>query len=226
MKTRDCVYLALDGMTFAAATQLASRTRDRVAGVKIHDLYDKHGPNIITVLKEVGARMVWVDAKLHDIPDTVRLRAKELRAHGTDIITVHASGGIDMMRKAKESGATIYAVSVLTSLTPAQCAHIYDAPPKTVVTRLAALAQEARIDGLVCSALEVADLSWFDAELIVPGTRSTGVTTHDQQRVDTPSGALRSGATKLVIGRQVTQAPDPLRALDALEHELSEAMAA
>jgi len=225
MKTQDCVYLALDHMTFAAATQITSRLCDRIAGVKIHDFYDRYTGKIITVLKEMGARTVWVDAKLHDIPETVRTRVAALAEHGADIVSVHASGGVEMMQAAKDSATAIYAVSVLTSLTPEQCLKIYGSPPQEAVTRFAVMAQEAQVDGIVCSPQEVAYLSWYNADIVVPGTRSPGVAAHDQKRVDTPANALRSGATKLIIGRQITQAANPLTAIDALEHELAEAMA-
>lgn len=227
MKTESTAYLALDRMDFVNATSLAMRLHHRFVGMKLHDLYDREGPPIVRILKNLGVRLIWLDMKLHDTVDTVHARAKELRAHGADILSVHASGGIEMMRAAKESGATVYAVTVPTTLSPEQCVQIYGSPPKQVVPKLVGFAEKAQVDGIVCAAPEVPLIAgWYKGEIVTPGVRSAGANRNDQKRVDTPLHALQSGATKLVIGRQVTQARDPLKALDELGRELAGSIAA
>ena len=189
--------------------------------VKIHNLYDKYGPDIVAQLKEAGASKVWVDAKLYDIPNTVGLRAESITA---DIITVHASGGVEMMKKAVASGKEIYAVTILTSFSAEQVQHIYNNEIPEQVLLLAKMAKEAGVAGIVCSAHEVKALSSLPElqglEFVVPGIRSTGVPKNDQERAATPADATTNGATRLVIGRQITQAEDPEVAVNAVLEEL------
>jgi orotidine-5'-phosphate decarboxylase len=207
---------------------LASRVGERVYAIKIHNLFDAHGPEFVKLLHNAGAKRVWVDAKLHDIPNTVRLRARALEWSGAKIITVHASGEIEMMTAAvEEFSAEVYAITALTSLSEEQVHLLHGQPSKAAVLYLARLAKMAGVAGVVCSPKEVGVLAkrpeLKGMKFIVPGVRSIGKDAGDQQRVDTPLNAVKAGATHLVVGRQITQAKDPVEALDALEAELAEA---
>ncbi|MBI2030899.1 orotidine-5'-phosphate decarboxylase [Candidatus Kaiserbacteria bacterium] len=224
MRTEDTVIIPLDGMCAADAYALVRKLGQRVYAFKIHDLYDTEGPEVILSLKRSGAQRIFVDLKLHDIPETVRLRAKALKKHGADIITVHTSGGIPMMQAALESGAEIYGVTVLTSLTDEkdEVRGIYGDMSKMIVPALANLAAHAGLRNVVCSPQEVGFLKNYGfVDLITPGVRSEGADRHDQKRVATPAEALRSGATKLVIGRQITKAKDPVVAVDMIATEIA-----
>lgn len=223
----DKIILSADELDAGAVVVLTQKAGKDAYALKIHDIYDSLGPSIVKKLKEAGASRVWMDAKIHDIPNTARARARAFAENGVDIITVHASGGVEMMRAAKEGAgnAEVYAVTVLTSLGEAQVSAIYHASVEDEVLTLAKLAKEAGVDGIVCSAHEVKTLSEDPAlsglKFVVPGIRSAGKDTQDQKRIATPAEALRSGATHLVIGRQITQAPDPEAALGEIEEEIT-----
>ncbi|HRH24105.1 MAG TPA: orotidine-5'-phosphate decarboxylase [Candidatus Paceibacterota bacterium] len=220
------IIISADELAEQELLALASSIGERVYAIKIHDAYDRLGPGIVGELKDAGAHKVWMDAKIHDIPNTARARAKAFAENGIDIITVHASGGVEMMRAAKEGAgsAEVYAVTVLTSLSEEAASTIYHQKVMEQVLALAHLAKEAEVDGVVCSAKEVAMLAADPAltglKFVVPGVRSPGADTHDQKRVMTPREAINAGATHLVIGRQVTTAQDPASALSAVESEL------
>ncbi len=180
------ICLALDGLSAERAIVLTSELAPWIYAAKIHDLYDAEGPNIIRLLKKVGVKRVWIDAKLHDTPDTVALRTRALIRNGANIVTVHAAGGIPMMKAAVEAAlsecgdvlAEIWAITVLTSLSPKEVERIYGKgrTPKEIVLDLALDAREGGMKGIVCSAQEVAMLrewpDFDDKKLVVPGTRS------------------------------------------------------
>ncbi len=231
MLTETKVILSADGYDKEGLLGLVEKIGKKVYCVKIHNLYDRYGPQIVNDLRRAGARKVWVDVKLHDIPNTVKLRARALAESGCEIITVHASGGMEMMRAAKEgfNKGKVFAVTALTSLNNEAIKIIYGAQDaKELVMRLALLVKMSGVDGLVCSPQEVPALravpDYNDLELVVPGIRSAGVGVDDQKRFDTPSNALRAGANFLVIGRQITKAPNPVEAVDALESEIAQAV--
>jgi orotidine-5'-phosphate decarboxylase len=140
------------------------------------------------------------------------------------MISVHASGGPEMMEAACTSDARIIAVTALTSLKPNDVMHIYGTPPENLVTMLAHDALRAGCHGVVCSPQEVVALATNPAfkniDLITPGVRSPGADMNDQARVDTPIQAVKNGANLLVIGRQVVDASDPLKALSLINYEL------
>lgn len=223
----DRIVISADELGEQELLALTSAVGSEVYAIKIHDRYDALGPSIVGALKDAGAQRVWMDAKLHDIPNTARARAKAFAENGVDILTVHASGGVDMMRAAKEGApnAEIYAVTVLTSLSEETTGLVYGRSSMETVRTLAHLAQEAGIDGVVCSAKEVGVLSKEPAldglKFVVPGVRSPGADAHDQKRVATPAEAIKDGASLLVIGRQVTTAQDPVEALAAIRAELT-----
>lgn len=216
------IILALDEIqNLDDATALVKKVGHLVYAVKIHNLYDKFGPEIVTKLKEAGAEKVWVDFKLYDIPNTGRLRAENLSA---DIVSVHASGGVKMMQEAVSSGKEIFAVTMLTSFSEAEVKQIYNREVEDAVITLAKLALEAGVAGIVCSPKEIKTLrahaEFKDLKIVVPGVRSVGVHANDQNRVSTPKEAIGNGADFLVIGRQITEALDSVIALSDIEKEL------
>lgn len=228
MKTEEKIILSADELNKEQLIELVQKVGQRVYAVKIHDLYDKFGPEIVNILKQVGAKRVWVDFKLHDIPNTVKLRAKALAEVGADILTVHASGGKEMLVAAKQGFGSkkVYAVSALTSLSNQEIEEIYgEGSVESLVLKLAKLAKESGIDGLVCSPKEVAvvraDPNCKTLELVVPGIRSAGVSADDQKRFDTPVNALTAGADFLVVGRQITKAENPENALNLIQAEIA-----
>jgi len=221
------VILAADELSIEQCLGLASKIGSRVHAIKVHNAFDAQGPTIVQQLHDAGAERVWVDAKLHDIPNTVRLRAKAIADSGAEIITVHASGEIEMMMAAVEAFPyEVFAITVLTSLNEEQAHLLHGQPSKAGVLYLARLAKLAGVAGVVCSPKEVGILAkrpeLKGMKFIVPGVRSVGKDAGDQQRVDTPLNAIKAGATHLVVGRQITQVSDPVAALDALEAELDE----
>ena len=228
MHTEKRVILAADELNHDPLLELLKQVGSRIYAVKVHNMYDLYGPSIVGELRGAGVRRVWVDAKLHDIPNTVKLRARALALSGCDMITVHASGGVKMMAAAQDGfgAGKVFGVTALTSLDDQEIQTMYKAAMAAdLVDRLAPLVLDSGIAGLVCSPKELAMLRaetrYKYLELVVPGIRSAGVDVNDQKRVDTPGNAVKAGATYLVIGRQLTKAEDPVAALDALEAELA-----
>lgn len=212
------IILAIDEIEdLDKAVELVKKVGSLIYAVKIHNLYDKYGPEIVSKLKEAGAEKVWVDFKVYDIPNTARLRSLLLEA---DIISVHASGGVKMMQEAVASGKEIFAVTILTSFSPEEVKLIYNREVGDAVLALAKLAKEAGVAGLVCSPQEIKMLrshtEFNDFKLVVPGIRSANMNTNDQQRIGTPEQALLDGADYLVIGRQITEAVDPKAELEKI----------
>ncbi|MBS3903061.1 MAG: orotidine-5'-phosphate decarboxylase [Anaplasmataceae bacterium] len=215
----------MDGLTLDQAISLVSHTRDKLWAVKLHNLFDRYGAEAIRALRSAGAERLWVDAKLHDIPGTVLARATAIAECGANIITVHASGQVEMMQAAKKSGLMIFGVTVLTSLDDELGKAVYGDSPSVVVPKLADLIVEAGLDGIVCSAKEVGSLVHITQDtslkLIVPGTRSPGKKMGDQKRSTTPAEAIQAGATHLVVASQVTGSSDPVGELQVIEEEIA-----
>lgn len=228
--------LALDGVTLERALYLTETLGRQLHALKLHDLLDEQGPDILGKLERIGARRLWVDYKLHDTKDTVALRVRALIGNGADIITVHASGGVPMMKAAVEATvddcgeplAEIYAITVLTSLDDVEIARIYgkDRTREQIVHEFALMAKEAGVGTVVCSAQEVGMLKrspdLVGMRFVVPGTRSAGVALGQQKRSGTPTQAIADGADKLVAGSQVTKADNPEAALRAMAKEIGE----
>lgn len=227
MRTEDCIILALDGMSNYDATLLLSKIGHRIYAAKIHDMWDRSHYDAIFACRSCCER-VWIDAKLHDIPTTAENRAKILAAAGADIITVHASGGQEMIASAVKSLARIYAVTALTSMSDESVRLIYGGSRPQIVQVLAREAIYGDAHGIVCSAVDIGSIaelvrtSGKKMEFVVPGTRSIGVGHNDQKNVVTPADAIRLGATKLVIGREITAAIDPVAALDRIAEDIGE----
>ena len=217
------IIIALDGMSVSRALKIAKLLSGKAWGFKVNDLL--HNPKFqIKNLKKYGH--VFIDAKLHDTPNTVFNSVRQLSRQGVEMITVHASGGFDMMKSAKQAalrraqGKTkIIAVTVLTSI---------GGDVRNKVLKLARDAQEAGVDGIVCSAHElkylknIKPINKIQGGLlkIVPGIRPSWYgKKDDQKRSATPKEALRAGADYLVIGRPITQAKDPVKALASVNPE-------
>lgn len=227
---RDAIVVALDTDAHTALS-LARVLQDRVSWVKVGmTLYYAEGPEIVTRLRDLGFK-VFVDLKLHDIPNQVEGAAREISRLGASMFTVHASGGVEMMRAAirgacdasEECGLDtpdVLAVTVLTSTSDADLAHLgVDRSVSAQVEILAAAAREAGVQGVVCSPLEAArmrEVMGREALVVTPGIRPAGEDAGDQARIATPRAALEAGATHLVIGRPITQAIEPGTAIERI----------
>ena len=223
---RSSVYLALDTIDLERAKTLASQVRNHVGGLKLGlEFFSSHGPAGIRAMAELGLP-IFLDLKLHDIPNTVAKAVQALRPLAPAVLTVHAAGGRAMMEDAKAAaptGTKVVAVTVLTSLDGTDLQSIGVAPdPHAQVVRLAELARASGLDGIVCSGVEVAAAkqAWHDGFFVVPGVRPADGSLGDQKRVVTPRAALDAGASILVIGRPITQAANPDEAARAIEATL------
>jgi len=212
---RGPVYVALDMVDLERAKAIAGRVRTHVGGLKLGlEFFCAHGPDGVRELAALGLP-IFLDLKLHDIPNTVAKAVQALRPLEPAILTVHAAGGRAMMEDAKAAapaGTRVVGVTVLTSLDGDDLAATGIAgTPHDQVARLAGIAREAGLDGIVCSGAEVAAAkkAWADGFFVVPGVRPTDSSAGDQKRVVTPRQALDAGASILVVGRPITQAEDP-----------------
>jgi len=221
--------VALDVSDLAAASRLTAQLGPACDYVKIGlELFTAEGPKGVRTMLGEG-RDVFLDLKLHDIPNTVREAARRAAATGAALLTVHASGGRAMVEAAVEGAGTkcgVLAVTVLTSLDAAQLGAVWGRPVADVreeVLRLAELARGAGAHGVVCAGAEAAAVrDRFGGALatLVPGIRRAGGSAHDQARVVTPAEAVAAGARYLVLGRAVTAAADPAAELGAILREM------
>jgi orotidine-5'-phosphate decarboxylase len=232
---RERIVAALDVPDLAAAAELSRKLAGHVGMLKIGlELFVAHGKAAVDAVRPAGLP-IFLDLKLHDIPNTVEAAARGAAALGAQLVTVHASGGTAMIAAArrgleagaKESGGTpprLLAVTVLTSLGEEDLrATGISGSPAQAALRLARLAVEAGAAGVVCSPAEVALLRRELGPgplLVVPGIRPAGAATHDQQRTGSPRDAVRDGASLLVIGRPLREAADPAAAADLLAREI------
>ena len=231
----DRLILALDGLSAEQALALTARVQG-LRWVKVGlELFTAAGPDVVRQLRDQGKR-VFLDLKFHDIPATMAGACRSAARLGAELITVHACAGSEALRQAQHAACeaaaaaalpapTLLAVTVLTSWETARFARELAIPEsvETYVPRLAQLAADAGIGGCVCSPLEVAALRAAHPQpfaLVTPGIRPAGAARGDQQRVMTPAAALAAGASQLVVGRPITQAPDPVAAFAALGAEL------
>ncbi len=220
------VFLALDIPQIEPAKALLERVKAHIGGVKLGlEFFCAHGAHGMHEIAHLGLP-IFLDLKFHDIPNTVAAAMQAIHVYEPAIVTVHASGGRAMMEDAKAAaaeGCKVVGVTTLTSLDANDLARtgISDNPEKHVL-RLAELAQEAGLDGIVCSGKEVGQVhkQWKDGFFVVPGLRPTGSGTGDQKRVVTPRAARDSGASVLVIGRPISRAEDPVAAARAIEATL------
>lgn len=230
------VIVALDFPDAASALDLAQRLDPALCRVKVgSELFTAAGTGFVEQLVARGFG-VFLDLKYHDIPNTVAAACRAAAQLGVWMINVHASGGRVMLQAARDAipcapGAPkLIAVTLLTSLDTDDLAEVgIMGEPGDGVMRLAKLARECGLDGVVCSAREAAALRAACGPafcLVTPGIRPAHAAADDQQRVATPAGAIASGSSYLVIGRPIIRAPDPLQALDHINREIADTMRA
>ncbi|MDH3627074.1 MAG: orotidine-5'-phosphate decarboxylase [Acidobacteriota bacterium] len=234
-KPHERIFVALDTPDADAARSLARDLQGLVGGFKIGlELFISTGPKLVEEIRRYD-QQVFLDLKLHDIPNTVAGAARSIGRLGVQMFTVHANGGVEMMRRANaaaregadEAGhpaPMTLAVTVLTSHDDDDLQELgWDGPCETAVGRLAGLADRAQVGGVVCSPLEVRALRerFPDQKRVVPGIRLPGGSTDDQARVATPGTAIADGADYLVIGRPIRNADDPAAAAQAIADEIA-----
>ena len=220
------IFVAIDTPDIGRAMGIGEAVAGIAGGLKLGlEFFCASGPAGVARVAELGLPL-FLDLKLHDIPNTVGKALASLAPLRPAVVTVHAAGGRAMLEAAKAAAPAetkIVAVTVLTSLDERDLADTGVAgDPAGQVTRLAELAKSAGVDGIVCSGAEVAAASaaWPEGFFVVPGVRPPGDELGDQKRVVTPAEALRSGASILVIGRPITEAPDPAKAVRAIADTL------
>jgi orotidine-5'-phosphate decarboxylase len=221
------IFVAIDTPDLQRATELAQALHGYVGGAKLGlEFFCANGPEGVARIAELGTPL-FLDLKLHDIPNTVAGAMRALAPIRPAVVTVHAAGGRAMLEAAKAAAGPdtkIVAVTVLTSLDENDLRSIgVDGGPQDQVQRLAALARDSGLDGIVCSGAEVkaAHSSWPNGCFVVPGVRPEGSAVGDQKRVVTPRAALADGASILVIGRPITEAADPAAAAREIAQSVS-----
>jgi orotidine-5'-phosphate decarboxylase len=222
------IAVALDAPDVETAARWAQAVTPYVSVVKVGlELFCRTGPSVVETVRGGTGVGLFLDLKLHDIPNTVAGAARSVARLKPKYLTVHASGGADMVKAAVEAApdVTIAAVTVLTSLGEGALSDIgLQGPSRDAVRRLAALAVGAGAGALVCSPQEVALVRGEvgpDVILITPGVRPVGTDAQDQARVATPEQAIQDGADLLVIGRPITGARDPGAAAAAIAASLA-----
>ena len=216
------IFVALDTPDLERAKAIATKVRNHVGGIKLGlEFFAANGRSGVQEMAHLGLP-IFLDLKLHDIPNTVAKAIQSLRDLEPAVLTIHAAGGRAMMEDAKAAaptGTKVVAVTVLTSLDGDDLQSIgLPADPHAQVERLTALARDAGLDGLVCSGAEVkaAKKLWPGGYFVVPGVRPANDHAGDQKRVVTPRQALDHGASMLVVGRPITAAEDPDQAARAI----------
>jgi len=223
------IIVALDYPQAAPALALAERLQPAMCRLKVgKELFTAAGPYLVESLQRLGFE-VFLDLKFHDIPNTTAQACKSAAALGVWMVNVHALGGRRMLEAAREALANLerrpqlIAVTILTSMAQDDLHDIgIEFSPAQMVSRLARLTQDSGLDGVVCSAQEASVLRsqcGTDFRLVTPGIRPAQAAVDDQSRIMTPRAALAAGASYLVIGRPITQAPDPLQALQDILKE-------
>lgn len=223
------IIVALDYADAESARKLVNQLDPALCRLKVgKELFTAVGPQFIEELTRANFG-VFLDLKFHDIPNTVAKACSAASNLGVWMLNVHASGGLEMMQAARQAvnnsdtKPLLIAVTVLTSMNQASLNQVgIQTDLATHVLNLAKLTQQAGLDGVVCSALEATALRsqlGKDFCLVTPGIRPAHASQDDQSRVVTPADALKNGASYLVIGRPITQAANPLKALEAIHAE-------
>jgi orotidine-5'-phosphate decarboxylase len=220
------VYLALDVPRLEAAKELVNKVKAHIGGVKLGmEFFYAHGHHGVHEIAHLGLP-IFLDLKLHDIPNTVAAAMQAIHVLEPAIVTVHAAGGRAMMEDAKAAAGgntRVVAVTMLTSLDKRDLERTgISGTPHDQVLRLAELAEASGLDGIVCSGQEVGAVhkQWKKGFFVVPGLRPAGSAAGDQKRVVTPRQARDDGASVLVIGRPISRAEDPVAAARAIEGTL------
>lgn len=237
MQAKDRIILALDVDTAQEALGLVKQLTDYVGAFKIGmQLFNSAGPDIVHQVHELGGK-VFVDLKLHDIPNTVGSAGKVLTRLNSFMFNVHAAGGREMMRKVARDASEeamklgigaplILAVTVLTSISAQELAeemYVTDMKVEELVVKWALMAQESGLGGVVCSPREIVPIRQAcgsDFKIVTPGIRPLWSAANDQKRITTPRQALEMGADYMVIGRPIVQAEDPREAALKIINEL------
>lgn len=224
------IYLALDVPQIEPAKALINKVKAHIGGVKLGlEFFCAHGGHGVHEIAHLGLP-IFLDLKFHDIPNTVASAMMAIHVYEPKIVTIHASGGRAMMEDAKAAaaeGCKVVAVTTLTSMDQSDLADTgVGGSAEDQVMRLADLAHNAGLDGIVCSGREVGKVrkAWKDGYFVVPGLRPAGTGANvfgaDQKRVVTPRQARDDGASVLVIGRPISRAEDPVAAARAIEATL------
>ena len=232
---RNNLAFAVDFPSFQDAEPLLQRLAPAVGVAKIGlELFTRDGPRAVRLASSLGFE-VFLDLKLHDIPETVERAVANACALGVRYLTLHTAGGRAMLERAalrcekENTGLRLLAVTVLTSLDRSDLASLgIDVEPAQQVLRLATLAHGAGIRGFVCSAREVAQVRQALGPhpiLVTPGIRPSGTSAEDQKRVATPASAIADGANVLVVGRPIRDAADPVAAAQAIITEIDRTLA-
>ncbi len=226
------VIVALDYDNKDTALAFVDKLDPNLCKLKVgKEMFTLCGPDLVKILIAKGFD-VFLDLKFHDIPNTVAKACKAAADLGVWMVNVHASGGLPMMQAAKEAIANstnpqtkLIAVTVLTSMDESQLADVVSGvTPEQQVLRLAALTEQAGLDGIVCSAQEASVLRERhndDFLLVTPGIRPIGADAGDQKRVMTPPDAMKAGVSYLVMGRPITKADDPIAVLEAVNASIN-----
>jgi orotidine-5'-phosphate decarboxylase len=242
MIAKDKLIVALDVDSASRALDVFDQLREHVGMLKIGmQLFTAAGPDIVRQIVARGSR-VFLDLKYHDIPNTVAMAAIEATRLGVSIFNIHTSGGSEMMKRTVEAVAEIsvrenltrpkvIGVTLLTSVDHEILQRLgIDDEPKHVVGRLALLARESGLDGVVASAQEIETIRHAVAQrdfvIVTPGMRANLGSSDDQRRVLTPAEAIRAGADYLVVGRPILDASDPVRAARAIVEEIENSLGA
>lgn len=231
----DRLIVALDVSTMDAMKEIVTSLGDAVSFYKVGmELFYAEGEQTVRYLQEKN-KQVFLDLKLHDIPNTVAHGVSSLTRLGANLITMHGQGGPVMMKAAVQAAretaeqlgverAKLLAITVLTSFDDeAWTSTGGQLPISDQVIRLAKLAKECGMDGVVCSALEakmIREACGDDFLIVTPGIRPSFAATNDQKRIATPASALQDGASRLVIGRPITQAENPREAVRLIIEEM------
>ena len=230
MSASDRVCIALDYPRATEAVAMAQRLAGRAGWMKVGlEVFVAEGPPLVERIAATGAR-VFLDLKFHDIPATVAGAVLSAARSGAAMVNVHASGGRAMLEAARKAADAaglpkLIAVTLLTSIDLAALADLpISGNPEGIARRLAVLAQQCGLDGVVCSATDLPAIRGACGPgflTVVPGIRPAGAEVQDQKRVATPASAIGAGADILVIGRPVTGAPDPEAVLDGILAEIA-----
>lgn len=233
MKTSEILWVALDVPSLDEAARIAELVSGRVAGFKVGlELFVGYGAEAVETIGRYGR--IFLDLKLHDIPNTVARAVKQAARLAVDFLTIHAFGGKAMLEAAKDAAGDaekaglkppkLLAVTVLTSLFTTDLLELgIEQGHRELVMRLAKLAKDCGMDGVVASAhecREIKDKLGSDIVVATPGIRPEGFEKGDQKRVVTPKKALEAGADLIIVGRPIVQADDPLKAIALIQTEL------
>ncbi len=227
---RSCLIVALDVPDKPSALNAVEQLSGHVGYFKLGlEIFTREGPRLVEEIRDRGEK-IFLDLKLHDIPNTVRGAVRSACRLGVHMLTVHASGGASMLtaasQEAQSSGSPplLLAVTALTSLSEEEMKNLgVGGSVEQWVTRLAELAYNSGIRGVVASSKELPMLRrkfQNTLQFVIPGIRPAGTALQDQSRTATPAEAIRAGANYIVVGRPILQAPDPIKAADSIVEEI------